>query len=410
MTHTLNVDCCIAGGGPAGLMAGLLFARAGCSTLVLEKHADFLRDFRGDTVHPSTLEIMRELGLLEAFLELPHQRLTRISGVFAGELIEVADFSSIAATCKFIAFVPQWHFLDFLASAARRLPTFDLKLRAEATDLIVEGERVVGVRAETSGGPLDVRARLVIGADGRDSTIRGRAGFRVKDLGAPIDVLWFKVPRDGETDNEPLLNTGPGHIVITIDRGDYYQCAFVVRKGGAQEVKAQGLGDFREAVAATAPRLAGHIDAIATFDDVSVLTVKVDRLERWSRPGLLMIGDSAHAMSPIGGVGINLAIQDAVAAANLLAGRLADGRLTDDDLDAVRRRRLWPVRATQFAQVVAQKRIIAPLLAKRRPPGPPLPLRIISRVPWLRRRLADLIGIGVRPEHVRSPERHPLAA
>jgi 2-polyprenyl-6-methoxyphenol hydroxylase-like FAD-dependent oxidoreductase len=411
MTRTADVDCCVVGGGPAGVMAGLLFARSGCTTLVLEKHADFLRDFRGDTVHPSTLENMKELGLLEAFLKRPHQRLRRLAGVFAGTPLTVTDFSSIGAACKFIAFMPQWHFLDFLAGAAASLPTFSIEMRAEATGLIEADGRVTGVRAETSQGPLAVEARLVIGADGRASTIRESAGLTVRDVGAPIDVLWFRVPRETEKTDEPLLNTGPGHVVITIDRGDYYQCAFVIPKGAAQQVKADGIEKFRATVTATVPRLAAHIDALTSFDEVSLLTVKMDRLERWSRPGLVMIGDSAHAMSPIGGVGINLAIQDAVAAANLLAGPLADGTLADGMLDRVRRRRLWPTRATQFAQRQAQNRIIAPLLAGRLSgKRAPLPVRILARSPWLQRRAATLIGLGVRPEHIRARERHKLSA
>lgn len=407
MTRTVEVDCCVAGGGPAGMMAGLLFARAGCKTLVLEKHADFLRDFRGDTVHPSTLEIMGELGLLEAFLKRPHQRLSRLSGVFGGRRLNVTDFSSLGTTCKFIAFVPQWHFLDFLADAARTLPPFGIKMQAEVTELIEGDEnRIVGVRAQTADGPLDVRSTLVIGADGRHSTVRERAGLKVENIGAPIDVMWFRVPREHDNTDEPLLNTGPGHIVITINRGDYYQCAFVIPKGAAEHIKAKGIGAFREVVAETVPRLRQHISSLSSFDDVKLLTVIIDRLERWSRPGLVMIGDSAHAMSPIGGVGINLAIQDAVAAANLLADKLAGQRLEDDDLDKVRQRRLWPTRATQFAQVQAQNNIIKPLLsAPGTTPGPPLPLRIIAAVPWLQRRLAALIGIGVRAEHVLSPER-----
>lgn len=403
----IEVDCCVAGGGPAGVMAGLLMARAGCSTLVLEKHGDFLRDFRGDTVHPSTLEVIHELGLLDAFLQRPHQRMDRLAGIFAGERLEVADFSTIDAVCKFIAFMPQWHFLDFLSSAASSLPTFAIRMKTEATDLLWEGDRVIGVRAEADDGPLDVRARLVIGADGRSSAIRKAAGLTVQHIGAPIDVLWFSVPRRDDPRDESLLNTGAGHVVITIDRGSYFQCAFVIPKGRADEIKTAGIGAFRKAVVTTVPHLADTIETLGSFDDVSLLTVAIDRLERWSRPGLLMIGDAAHAMSPVGGVGINLAIQDAVAAANILAERLADGTLSDEELDQVQKRRLWPVRATQFAQVQAQNRIIAPLLARQEPkPRPPLPLRLIANTPWLRRRLASLIGLGVRPEHVRSPERH----
>lgn len=407
--QTRDVDCCIVGGGPAGVMAGLLFARAGCETLVLEKHADFLRDFRGDTVHPSTLEVMNELGLLEAFLQRPHQQLTKLAGVFSGERIEITDFSRIDAACKFIAFMPQWHFLDFLTGAAKTLPTFSIAMEAEVTDLIESGGRVAGVRAQTPDGPLEVAARLVIGADGRGSTVRERAGFEVEPIGAPIDVLWFRVPREAGKGDEPLFNAGPGHILITIDRGDYYQCAFVIPKGEAEAVKARGLDAFRAAAAATAPQIAPHVGALTDLDDVKLLTVAIDRLARWSRPGLLMIGDSAHAMSPVGGVGINLAIQDAVAAANLLAGPLADGTLADADLAKVRKRRLWPMKATQFIQVMAQNRIVKPILSeKKKHPRPPLIFRLISGSGWLKRRVAKLIGLGVRPEHVRSPERHKI--
>ena len=406
MPRSLEVDCCVAGGGPAGVMAGLLFARAGCKILVLEKHADFLRDFRGDTVHPSTLEVMHELGLLDEFLERPHQKLSKLSAVFSGERLDLTDFSSIDATCKFIVFMPQWHFLDFLTEAANRYPTFSIEMQAEVTDLIEQGGRVVGVRAETPHGPLEVRSRLVIGADGRSSRVRDCAGLEVEKIGAPIDVLWFHVPRTpANKEDEPLLNTTNGQIIITINRGDYYQCAIVVPKGGADGVRAQGLTRFREIVAESAPRLADGIESLQSFDDVKLLTVEIDRLRRWSRPGLLMIGDAAHAMSPVGGVGINLAIQDAVAAANLLAGPLADGTLEDADLAAVRKRRLWPVRVTQGFQTAAQNRIITKILEDRQPAAPPpLALRLVSRIPWLGRRLAAFVGIGVLPEHVRSPD------
>jgi 2-polyprenyl-6-methoxyphenol hydroxylase-like FAD-dependent oxidoreductase len=391
-------------------MAGVLFARAGCRTLVLEKHDDFLRDFRGDTVHPSTLEVMNELGLLDDFLARPHQRLTRLCAVFSGEQLELVDFCALKVACKFIAFMPQWHFLEFLADAGKSLPTFSLEMRAEVGNLIEEKGRVIGVYADTPEGPLEVRAKLVIGADGRDSTVRACADLKAENIGAPIDVLWFRVPCDSDAANEPLFNAGPGHIVVSIDRGDYYQCAFVIAKGGAETVKARGIEAFRGAVAATVPRLAGKVGAIKGFDDVKLLTVAIDRLRHWSRPGLLMIGDSAHAMSPIGGVGINLAIQDAVAAANRLAGPLYDGTLTDGDLEIVRRRRLWPVRATQFIQVQTQNRILAPILAGRnKTPRPPLLLRIVANTPWLKRRFAATIGLGIRPEHVHSPGRYTLA-
>lgn len=409
MTRTLNVDCCVVGGGPAGVMAGLLFARAGCSTVVLEKHADFLRDFRGDTVHPSTMENIRELGLLEAFLARPHQRLSRLAGVFGGQRLEITDLSSLKVGTGFIAMMPQWEFLDFLTGVARSLPTFAIEMRSEVTELVKKDNEIVGVRAATPGGVLDVRATLVIGADGRSSIVREEAGLAVENIGAPIDVLWFRVPRDRSADKETLLHTGPGHIVVTINRGDYDQCALVIPKGNASIIRRAGLDAFRAAVAKTVPRLATGIVAVDSFDDVKLLTVSIDRLKQWSRPGLIMIGDSAHAMSPVGGVGINLAIQDAVAAANLLANSLASGKLRHSDLEKVRKRRLWPVRATQLLQVSIQNGILKPVLdEKRGMRGPPLPLRIISRTPWLRRRAASLLGLGVRPEHIASDARYPL--
>lgn len=412
MTKTFEVDCCVAGGGPAGIMAGLLFARSGCSTLVLEKHADFLRDFRGDTIHPSTLELMHELGLLEEFLQRPHQRLASLSANFGGRLLKITDFSSLKTTCKFIAFMPQWHFLDFLSDAAKSLPTFDLEMQTECTDLLIDdNDRVIGVKANSPDGPIEVKARLVIGADGRHSRVRDRAGLFAKDIGAPIDVLWFRVPNSSPGAEAPLLNTGPGHFVVTIDRGDYYQCAFVIAKGSLETIKSRGLDWFRKAVVVTAPLLSDHIDDVTSLDELSLLTVKVDRLETWSRPGLLMIGDAAHAMSPVGGVGINLAIQDAVAAANILADKLAAGEDIESDLPLVKHRRLWPTRATQAVQVAAQSQIIAPTLEDtKKMPVAPLPLRLVAASPFLQRRTAGFIGLGVRPENIRSKEKYPVKA
>lgn len=408
--RTIDVDCVVAGGGPAGMMAGLLFARAGIRTAVLEKHADFLRDFRGDTVHPSTLEIMHELGIGERFLQRPHQPMDKLSGTFGEETLEIADFSQLPVKSKFIAFMPQWHFLDFLASEAEKYPEFSLYMKTEATELLKEGDRFTGVRASSPDGPVEFRARLTIGADGRTSAMRDQSGLKVTTIGAPIDVLWFRATRPETDEIHSLLNANKGRIIITIDRGDYLQCALVIAKGGAEAVVDAGLDAFRQTITGAVPKLAGMLDELTSMDDVKLLTVAVDRLERWAKPGLLMIGDAAHAMSPIGGVGINLAIQDAVAAANLLAAKLRDGTLNDDDLQFVRKRRLSAVRLTQFMQVQAQNRIIEPIIAgEHGTRRAPLPLRLVAGIPWLKHRFARLVGLGVKPEHVSSPDVHTHA-
>ena len=399
-----TTQCCIAGGGPAGMMLGYLLARAGVRTIVLEKHADFLRDFRGDTVHPSTLRIMDELGLLESFLRRPHQRLEAISGWFGQERVQLGDFSGLPERYAFIALMPQWEFLDFLAGEARKLPAFTLLLRAEVTGLVEADGRVAGVRGTSAEGDFEIRADCTIGCDGRRSTVRAAAQLAVEDVGAPIDVLWFRVGRDPKDSDSSLARIVPGHFLVTIDRGDYWQCAFVIPKGGADELRSQGIDIFREQVVATVPMLAARIGDVRSWDDVKLLTVAVDRLTRWSKPGLLCIGDAAHAMSPVGGVGINLAIQDAVAAANLLAAKLRDGRVDADDLDAVRQRRLWPTKATQTMQVAIQNNVLVPVLGSANAElHVPLPIRVVTRVPLLQRLFARLLGMGVRPEHVRSP-------
>ncbi len=410
MTKIIDVDCVVAGGGPAGMMAGLLFARAGIRTAVLEKHDDFLRDFRGDTVHPSTLEVMHELKMGERFLMRPHEPMHQLAATFGEQTLKLADFSHLPVRSKFIAFMPQWHFLDFLASEAAAYPGFSLHMHTEVTELMRKDGRVTGVAASSPDGPLEFRAKLTIGADGRGSRLRDQSGLKVKHLGAPIDVLWFRTERPLDDDGHTLLNANKGRIIVTIDRGDYLQCALMIAKGGAEQIVADGLDAFRRTVAEAVPKLAGPLQKLTSMDDVKLLTVAVDRLERWAKPGLLMIGDSAHAMSPIGGVGINLAIQDAVAAANLLAAKLRDGTLCDDDLQAVRKRRLGAVRATQFMQVQVQNRIIAPIVSGAHgTQNPPLPLRLVARVPWLGRQMAKFVGLGIRPEHVRSPEAHRSA-
>jgi 2-polyprenyl-6-methoxyphenol hydroxylase-like FAD-dependent oxidoreductase len=398
-TAPRDCDVLVAGGGPAGMIAGLLFARAGLKTVVAEKHADFLRDFRGDTVHPSTLEIFHRLGLLEAFLRRPHQKLQQIGVRWRGELLAAADLTHLKVAAPYIAFMPQWEFLDFVADTARENPNFELLMRTEAHGLIEESGAVAGLRLTGPDGPRDIRARLTIAADGRSSVVRAAAGLPLKVLGAPVDVLWFALPRGTAPVQDSLINAAPGTLVVTIDRGSYWQCAFVIDKGGRAGLEAAGLDVLKARVAEAAPHVAAELGALESWDEIKLLSVAVDRLERWSRPGLLAIGDAAHAMSPVGGVGINLAVQDAVAAANLLAPKLKAGELSADDLDLVRRRRLWPTRATQFVQVQIQNRLLAPLIAGKGPAEtPPLPMRLAGWFPPLRRALAKAVGLGVRPE------------
>ncbi len=398
--RTLSTRCCVAGGGPVGMMLGLLLARAGVDVVVLEKHADFLRDFRGDTIHPSTLEVMHELGLLEAFLALPYTQVRELAGIIGGERIPIADFGRLPVRCPFIALMPQWDFLDFLAGHARRYPGFALRMSTGVVGLIDDGGRVVGVSATAPDGPLEVRADLVVGADGRDSTVRAAAGLRVETLGAPMDVLWFRLPRKPGDAGQLLGRVEAGRIFIMLDRGDYWQCGFVIAKGTLDEIRARGLAAFRDEVARLADARA-EASALRDWEDVKLLTVRVDRLARWFRPGVLCLGDAAHAMSPVGGVGINLAIQDAVAAANLLAAPLREGRVSAEDLARVQRRREWPTRVTQRVQVLVQNRIVRRVLQRRRPLRPPPAVRLLARFPRLRRLPGRLIGLGVRPEHVR---------
>jgi 2-polyprenyl-6-methoxyphenol hydroxylase-like FAD-dependent oxidoreductase len=396
--------CCVVGGGPAGMMLGFLLARAGVETVVLEKHADFLRDFRGDTVHPSTLELMHELGLLDAFLKLPHQKLERLRGLVGDTEITVADFTHLPTHCRFIAFMPQWDFLNFLAAHGKAYPAFHLRMETQATALVWEGDRIVGVRARGPEGETEIRADLVVGADGRHSTVRELGGLKVEDIGAPMDALWMRISRRPDDPDQPLGRFGAGEIFVMLDRGDYYQCAFVIPKGGFDSLKAEGLERFRDRVAALAPFVRDRVSELKTWDDVKLLSVAVDRLTEWSRPGLLCIGDAAHAMSPIGGVGINLAVQDAVATANLLYRPLLDGSVTAEDLAAVRRRRELPVRLVQRMQVMVQDNVIGPTLGSRTKPAPPWALRLIALVPFLSRLPARMISLGFRPEHVRTPD------
>jgi 2-polyprenyl-6-methoxyphenol hydroxylase-like FAD-dependent oxidoreductase len=405
MTNEIHVRCCIAGGGPAGMMLGYLLGRAGIDTVVLEKHADFLRDFRGDTVHPSTLRIMNELGLLEEFLQLPHSKIRSLSVEIGRSCFKLADFGRLAPPGNFVALMPQWDFLNFLARQGRRYSALKVLMSAEVTGLIENGGRVEGVRVASQGVPLEVRTDLVIGCDGRASTVRALSGLAVENLGAPIDVLWFRLSKKPTDSSDVLGHLGRDKMLVTIDRTDYWQCAYVIDKGGIERVRASGLEAFKAAVVDGARFLSDRVNELKSFDDVKLLSVSVDRLTAWSKPGLLCIGDAAHAMSPIGGVGINLAIQDAVATANLLAAKLKAGTLQDGDLDAVRRRRLLPVKMVQGLQVVIQNRILKPRVSGSAVElKVPWPLRVLNVSAWARRWPAQLLGVGVRPEHVRSPQ------
>ena len=384
------------------MMAGLLFARAGCNVQVLEKHADFFRDFRGDTVHPSTLELLRELGLLDEFLERPHDEVRKLTGRVANEQITIADMSHLPVKSRFVALMPQWDFLDFLAQEARHYPTFMLRMDAEAVDLLWDGGRVAGVRLQSGE---EIKARLTIAADGRSSVLREKAQLPKKDLGAPIDVLWFRLPKKKTAANETGGTFGAGAMIVEIDRGDYWQCAYVVPKGAAAEIQGKGIDAFREDVARAAPELAPVVRTLQDWEQVKLLSVSLDRLTCWWRPGLLAIGDAAHAMSPVGGVGINLAVQDAVAAANILSAALAEGTDVDPLLKKVQERRLFPTRVVQNVQKAIHDRVLTPLVIRKIVLDKvPLPLRIFQRIPFLSRIPARLVGLGIRREHIRSPD------
>ena len=386
------------------MMLGFLLARAGVEVVVLEKHTDFLRDFRGDTIHPSTLQIMHELGLLDEFLRRPHQELDHIDARIGDVQVTVADFSHLPTRCKFIAFMPQWDFLDFLAERGRQYPPFHLRMEAEATDLLRDNGRVIGVLAKTLRGTLQVRASLVVGADGRHSVVRANAGLEPINLGAPMDVLWMRLSKSPSDPPQTLGQISAGNVLILLDRGDYWQCAYVIPKGAFEAIQARGISVFREDLARRASFLRDRVAELGQWSDVKLLTVRVDRLNQWHRPGLLCIGDAAHAMSPIGGVGINLAIQDAVAAANILARPLVRGVVTESLLHQVQRRRELPTHLTQRMQLFIQNNGIRNVLAASgdKPLTLPLPFRLLRDWKWMRRIPARLIGMGFRPEHVKT--------
>jgi 2-polyprenyl-6-methoxyphenol hydroxylase-like FAD-dependent oxidoreductase len=406
LSGKISTTVAIAGGGPAGMMLGLLLARAGIDVVVMEKHADFLRDFRGDTIHPSTLELMHELGLLEKFLARPHEEAREISADIGKESFRIADFSHLPTKCRFIAFMPQWDFLDFIANEAKRYPSFHLMMETEVSELLVKRRRIVGVRARTGDVVNDIHAALTIGADGRASRVREKARLKGQELGSPFDVLWLKLPAEKGDPAEPVGRFQSGQFFIMLYRGDYWQCAMVIPKGAFARMKEEGLTGFRSRIRSVAGFARDRAETIQSFDDVSLLTVKVDRLKSWARRGLLCIGDAAHAMSPVGGVGINLAIQDAVAAANLLAPTLMKRRVPSLRLlNRVEQRRRFPTRATQWFQVQVQNRVLAPSFTRSQStPRPPFALRLLNAIPWLRRFPARLVGLGVRPEHVQTPE------
>jgi 2-polyprenyl-6-methoxyphenol hydroxylase-like FAD-dependent oxidoreductase len=401
----IHTHCCVVGGGPAGMVLSFLLARAGVEVVVLEKHADFLRDFRGDTIHPSTLQLMYELGILDEFLRRPHQEARQLDAQIGDTRLTVADFSHLPTRCKFIALMPQWDFLNFIADQAKRYPAFQLRMETEVTDLTYNADRVTGVKAKMPGGVLEVSADLVIGTDGRHSTVREKAGLKIIDIGAPIDVLWMRISRNQSDPAQTLGRFDAGRILVMLDRRDYWQCAFVIRKGTFDEIRQRGLPAFRDDMASLVPYLRDRVNELKDWSYIKLLTVAVDRLDQWYRPGLLCIGDSAHAMSPIGGVGINLAIQDAVAAANVLASPAMQGTVTIDHLRQVQRRRELPTRLTQRLQVFVQDRVISGVLGSKERPALPWVLKVIRRWPFLRRIPARMIGVGFRPEHVKTPDR-----
>jgi 2-polyprenyl-6-methoxyphenol hydroxylase-like FAD-dependent oxidoreductase len=401
---SVNTTCCISGGGPAGIMLGYLLTRAGIETTVLEKWPDFFRDFRGDTIHPSVMEILFELGLLEDFLKLPHSEIKQVEAEIGTEKIILADFSHLKLHCPFIAFIPQWDFLNFITAEAKKYPSFHLMMETEATDIIRNGETIVGLKAKNKNEDLEIHSQLVVCADGRNSTIREKAGFTPNVDGAPMDVLWCRISRKESDSASVLGKVDMGKMMIMLNRNDYWQCAFIIRKGEFENIKQRGINAFRNDITELAPMLNDSVQEINDWEQIKLLTVSVDHLEKWYVPGLLFIGDSAHAMSPIGGVGINLAIQDAVAAANILVPAFKKGNISQNDLAKIQKRREFPVKIIQRVQVLIQNNVIDRILGNHVRIKPPWPLNLVKRFPYLRRIPAYLVGKGFRMEHVKTPE------
>jgi 2-polyprenyl-6-methoxyphenol hydroxylase-like FAD-dependent oxidoreductase len=402
--ESIRTTCCVVGGGPAGVMLGYLLARAGVRVTVLEKHGDFFRDFRGDTVHPSTLEILHELGLLDDFLQLPHQKVTSVSARIGDYDFHAADFRYVPTHSKFVALMPQWDFLNFLSGRARRFPAFQLRMRHEGVGLVRDGQRIVGVEARSPEGEVRIEAELVVGCDGRHSMTRRAAGLPVQEYGVPIDVLWFRISRQASDPDQVLGTVNYGKALILINRGDYFQAGLIIRKGSLDEIKSAGLDAFRAGILRIAPYLAGRTGEIESWDHIQLLTVQINRLRRWHLPGLLCIGDAAHAMSPAGGVGINLAIQDAVASANLLAQPLRAGSVSEDLLERVQRRREFPTRATQKLQVLAHRQFER-VFHTTGPLQVPWQLKAVENIPARKFVMGYVVGVGVRPEHVAGAEK-----
>lgn len=399
---TIHTQCCIAGGGPAGIMLGYLLARAGIDVTVVEKWPDFFRDFRGDTIHPSTMEILKELGLLEEFLQLPHNKTEEIWAHIGGEAVPLAEFSHLRVSAPYIAFIPQWDFLNFLSAKAKTFPNFHLHMETEVDDIITRKGKVIGIQAKSKEDTYEIYADLTIGADGRHSTIREKASLEVQDLGAAIDVLWFRLSRHQGDTHQSLGYADKGAFMVLLDRDDYWQCGYLIHKGDFEGIKKKGLPSLREQISALVPFLKDATQELKSWEHIKLLSVKVDRLQRWYRKGLLCIGDSAHAMSPVGGVGINLAIQDAVATANILIPAFKNHTLSEKTLQAVQRRREFPAKITQRLQILIHKYILEPALANHNHYTLPWQLRPFRHIPLLRRLPARVIGIGVRPEHVKE--------